>query len=253
MTFVRIDSWPYRNPILLSTLQSLDTQTHLEAKLRKQQMESEVDSRWLQQEEINLVSSSEPFSDQSISPPPLSATQKNRLSFITTGTTDAENGHLSGNFSPSPRFSPQNSISGPHSLGDCPPTPTQSTFDSSRPHTPGSNQGTLRSSKNASLERSTTSDDKLAPTKPLDRTNDFVYSATTNVVKAIMALSQGVERAVAQEYLDLVKNVGFELRALLASVDELSALFPSQAHKYDAPLNAVEMDSIFIAFYFLFA
>lgn len=46
-----------------------------------------------------------------------------------------------------------------------------------------------------------------------------------------MALSQGVERAVAQEYLDLVKNVGFELRALLASVDELSVIFPSQAHK----------------------
>lgn len=31
-------------------------QIHLEAKLRKQQMESEVDSRWLQQEENNLVS-----------------------------------------------------------------------------------------------------------------------------------------------------------------------------------------------------
>lgn len=30
-------------------------QIHLEAKLRKQQMESEVDSRWLQQEENNLV------------------------------------------------------------------------------------------------------------------------------------------------------------------------------------------------------
>lgn len=30
-------------------------QIHLEAKLRKQQMESEGDSRWLQQEENNLV------------------------------------------------------------------------------------------------------------------------------------------------------------------------------------------------------
>ncbi|XP_037032319.1 focal adhesion kinase 1 isoform X2 [Bradysia coprophila] len=201
------------NPSAYTTpASSLDKQIHLEAKLRKQQMESEVDSRWLQQEENNL---------------------KNRLSFITTGATDSENGHLSGNFSQSPRFSPQNSISGPQSLGECPPTPTQPTFDS-RPHTPGSNQGTLRSSTNASLERSTTSassDEKLAPTKPLDRTNDFVYSATTNVVKAIMALSQGVEKAVAQDYLDLVKNVGFELRALLASVDELSAIFPLQAHK----------------------
>ncbi|KAG4070105.1 hypothetical protein HA402_013348 [Bradysia odoriphaga] len=201
------------NPSAYTTpASSLDKQIHLEAKLRKQQMESEVDSRWLQQEENNL---------------------KNRLSFITTGAADSENGHLSGNFSQSPRFSPQNSISGPQSLGECPPTPTQPTFDS-RPHTPGSNQGTLRSSTNASLERSTTSassEEKLALTKPLDRTNDFVYSATTNVVKAIMALSQGVEKAVAQDYLDLVKNVGFELRALLASVDELSAIFPLQAHK----------------------
>lgn len=214
-------------------LQNLDTQIHLEAKLRKQQMESEVDSRWLQQEEINLVNSKFyiPMTCKSSGTDPCPNFQKNRLSFIATGTVDSENGHLSGNFPQSPRFSPQNSISGPQSLGEpTPPTPTQGAFDS-RPHTPGSNQGTLRTSNNASLERSTTSDDKLAPTKPLDRTNDFVYSATTNVVKAIMALSQGVERAVAQEYLDLVKNVGFELRALLASVDELSVIFPSQAHK----------------------
>lgn len=205
-------------------------QIHLEAKLRKQQMESEGDSRWLQQEENNLVNVK--FTNLMSSRRRTNPFQKNRLSFITTGTADSENGHLSGNFSQSPRFSPQNSISGPQSLGELPPTPTQAAFDS-RPHTPGSNQGTLRSS--TSLERSTTSgssDEKLAPpTKPLDRTNDFVYSATTNVVKAIMALSQGVEKAVAQDYLDLVKNVGFELRALLASVDELSVIFPSQAHK----------------------
>lgn len=46
-----------------------------------------------------------------------------------------------------------------------------------------------------------------------------------------MALSQGVERAVARDYLDLVRNVGVELRALLASVDALSAIFPVQATK----------------------
>lgn len=34
----------------------------MEAKLRKQQMESEVDSRWLQQEENNLVDSLQHFS-----------------------------------------------------------------------------------------------------------------------------------------------------------------------------------------------
>lgn len=65
----------------------------------------------------------------------------------------------------------------------------------------------------------------------MDRTSDPVYTATTNVVKAIMTLSQGVEKAIAIEYLDLVKNVGFELRALLASVDNLSSSFSAQAHK----------------------
>lgn len=72
---------------------------------------------------------------------------------------------------------------------------------------------------------------ELTKTHPLDRSNDPVYTATTNVVKAIMILSQGVEKAIATDYLDLVKNVGFELRALLASVDNLSGLFSAQAHK----------------------
>lgn len=46
-----------------------------------------------------------------------------------------------------------------------------------------------------------------------------------------MALSQGVEKAVAVEYLDLVRNVGVELRELLSSVDKLSSQFPPQAHR----------------------
>lgn len=45
--------------IIFSLIQ--DPQFHLEAKLRKQQMESEVDSRWLQQEENNLVNFSNAF------------------------------------------------------------------------------------------------------------------------------------------------------------------------------------------------
>lgn len=65
----------------------------------------------------------------------------------------------------------------------------------------------------------------------MDRTSDAVYAATTNVVKSIMTLSQGVEKAAAFEYLDLVRNVGIELRALLSSVDSLASVFPPQAHK----------------------
>lgn len=66
----------------------------------------------------------------------------------------------------------------------------------------------------------------------LDRSNDNVYSSTTKVVKAIMALSHGVEKAAAIEYLDLVRHVGIELRALLSSVDTLASIFPPHALKY---------------------
>lgn len=66
----------------------------------------------------------------------------------------------------------------------------------------------------------------------LDRTNDHVYSATTKVVKAIMSLSHGVEKAAAIEYLELVRHVGIELRALLSSVDTLASIFPPHALKY---------------------
>lgn len=68
--------------------------------------------------------------------------------------------------------------------------------------------------------------------KTLDRTNDNVYSATTKVVKAIMALSHGVEKAAAIEYLELVRHVGIELRTLLSSVDTLASIFPPHALKY---------------------
>lgn len=70
--------------------------------------------------------------------------------------------------------------------------------------------------------------------KTIDRTNDSVYIATTKVVKAIMSLSQGVEKSAAAEYLDLVRHVGIELRALLSSVDTLASIFPSHALKYDS-------------------
>ncbi|XP_054275382.1 focal adhesion kinase 1-like isoform X7 [Macrosteles quadrilineatus] len=69
------------------------------------------------------------------------------------------------------------------------------------------------------------------PTADLDRTNDRVYDCTTCVVKAVMALSQGVQASLASQYLDLVRKVGIELKALLQSVDCLVPLFPASAHK----------------------
>jgi len=69
------------------------------------------------------------------------------------------------------------------------------------------------------------------PTAPLDRTNDRVYDSTTSVVRAVMALSQGVQAHQANLYLDLVKKVGLELRELLAAVDRLIPAFPAATHR----------------------
>jgi focal adhesion kinase 1 len=73
----------------------------------------------------------------------------------------------------------------------------------------------------------------LSAPKPeaIDRKHDPVYLCTTNVVRAVMKLSSGVEKSQMDEYLDLVKTVGLELRTLLGTVDLISAKSPSQTHK----------------------
>ncbi|XP_058790088.1 focal adhesion kinase 1 [Phymastichus coffea] len=94
-------------------------------------------------------------------------------------------------------------------------------------------------SKNTDSLGSNKSGDKIivvkkmepTPTADLDRTNDKVYDCTTSVVRAVMALSQGVQQSRADQYLDLVRNVGIELRALLSSVDSLVEILPATAHR----------------------
>ncbi|KAM7342676.1 protein tyrosine kinase 2 Fak isoform 2-T5 [Cochliomyia hominivorax] len=65
----------------------------------------------------------------------------------------------------------------------------------------------------------------------LNRNRDNVYLATKNVVKAIITLSQVVGENKGNNYLDLVKDIGFELRKLLQSVDHISPLIPAEAYK----------------------
>ncbi|XP_037806988.1 focal adhesion kinase 1 isoform X2 [Lucilia sericata] len=65
----------------------------------------------------------------------------------------------------------------------------------------------------------------------LNRNRDDVYLATKNVVKAIITLSQVVGENKGNNYLELVKDIGFELRKLLQSVDHISPLIPAEAYK----------------------
>ncbi len=50
------------------------------------------------------------------------------------------------------------------------------------------------------------------PGGELDRNNDHVYMATTNVVRAVMDMTRGVQQAKADQYIKLVK-VGWTFTA----------------------------------------
>merc|ERR1719348_2807993 len=165
----------------------------LEAKLRQQQLQSDADSRWLHQEESNL---------------------KKRLSIthsFGSEHSDSSDGllgvHLDAHLDSPPRT----------------PGPNLATSDKDRSSTPMSSGSEERQFVVKKMEPT--------PTAPLDRNNDRVYDSTTSVVRAVMALSQGVQGHQANLYLDLVKKVGLELRELLAAVDRLIPAFPSTTHR----------------------
>jgi focal adhesion kinase 1 len=177
----------------------------LEQRLRQQQRESEEDGRWLAEEETNL---------------------KKRLSIVTSFSdrSDADSVEGSplhhGGSAPTP---PPLSSATPPSTVCC----TGSLHDSSerdRSSTPLSN---------GSAEERVIVVKKMepTPTADLDRSNDKVYDCTTGVVKAVMSLSQGVQQSRADQYLELVRRVGMELRTLLSSVDALVPVFPVSAHR----------------------
>lgn len=149
--------------------------------MRKQQEDSEKDSRWLQQQEDNI---------------------KKRLSIASLNELPVEsNGsHVVGK----PPIGEKAPLS-PRLIQEQPSTSSAAT----------SPQGTERKA-----------DAKV------DRKNDPVYLCTTNVVRAIMKLSSGVEKSQIDDYLELVKTVGLELRTLLGTVDLISSNFPPVTHKY---------------------
>ncbi|XP_063217421.1 focal adhesion kinase 1 isoform X2 [Bacillus rossius redtenbacheri] len=165
----------------------------LEQRLRQQQRESEEDSRWLAEEETNL---------------------KKRLSVATSLSDRSDADSTDGTGSSLPRTPPS---SPPATLRE-----GQSLDERS---------STLLSNGSAEERVIVVKKMEPTPTADLDRTNDKVYDCTTNVVKAVMSLSQGVQQSRADQYLELVRRVGIELRALLTSVDYLVPIFPISAHR----------------------
>lgn len=166
----------------LQAHQNQDLHNFIEARLRKQQEDSEKDSRWLQQQEDNIKKR-------------LSIASLNDVTVETNGQQVVGKPPIAEKAPLSPRIVPEQ---GPSS----------------------------------SLASSPQSTEKKTDVKP-DRKNDPVYLCTTNVVRAIMTLSSGVEKSQMDEYLELVKTVGLELRTLLGTVDLISSNFPPQTHKYE--------------------
>ena len=184
--------------------------------VRQQRIDSEKDQEWLHREETNLVSKIPTLNLFLIIPQLL---QKKRLSitnsFGSEHSDSSEGVLVPGLAAESPPHTPlllpgQGAILLPGQ-------------DKERSATPVSSGSEDRQFVVKKLEPT--------PTAPLDRTNDRVYDSTTSVVRAVMALSQGVQAHQANLYLDLVKKVGLELRELLAAVDRLIPAFPSQTHR----------------------
>nr|CAI5832843.1 unnamed protein product [Callosobruchus analis] len=184
--------------------QSSNFNNMLRQKLRQQQVESEEDSKWLTESETQLKQLS--------------------ISRIPEGHHHQES--LS-----EPMASP--------SLVVAAVQPKGSSASSSGSHSPAGTMLNCEKSEENSLPRSGSIDTDSSerkepspnPTANLDRSHDCVYESTTEVVRAVMALSQGVQRAEASRYLDLVRGVGVELRHLLASVDAIVTAFPSTARR----------------------
>ncbi|XP_016953334.1 focal adhesion kinase 1 isoform X2 [Drosophila biarmipes] len=174
-------------------------------KLRQQQKDSNSDSEWLIQEEL----------------------LRQRSCSIPQGSLNDHQAQM---------FRLDFMSGGPSSLPDC-------SNSSSRPMTPNANLVSQKSNHSSAdhLSGLTSGEEQVAPntrnfgsavtSRPINRADDEVYCATTLVVKSIMVLSQGVEKANTEGYLELVKNVGVKLRNLLTSVDKISVLFPAQALK----------------------
>ncbi|XP_065167445.1 focal adhesion kinase 1-like isoform X5 [Atheta coriaria] len=182
----------------------------LEQRLLQQQKESEEDSRWLAESETNLKKRLSVIA-------PESAEQLSETSQYLTASVP--NSPSSLHHSQSSQLSSSLANMSMNGSGSCGPkslSPANSTTSTS----------TLTDREDPDIQRRS-----QKATAELDRTNDSVYDCTTQVVKAVMSLSQGVQQAQADLYLEFVKKVGLDLRALLASVDSIIMAFPPCVHR----------------------
>ena len=61
--------------------------------------------------------------------------------------------------------------------------------------------------------------------------DEELYQATMKTVKAVVAMSGGVETQPVVAYVGLIKEVGLALRELLGRVDTIKGCFPQSEHE----------------------
>ncbi|XP_053394577.1 focal adhesion kinase 1-like isoform X6 [Mercenaria mercenaria] len=197
----------FREPLPVNNHVNKDLEPEeIEERLRRQQMESEKDAKWLISEERNLKRDI---------PRPQPPVTHNPLHIVEEGDIVKEN-------------TPPNTLR----QTEIRPSVTRTTSVNSRISSTSS-----RSSSTSDHDIPSSTPKPSIPSTPtltkesLDRSNDSVYDSTTAVVRSVMSLSQKAPSTRADELVDLIKAVGLELRGLLASVDEYSQELPQTQQK----------------------
>uniref|UniRef100_A0A8C5MKZ3 non-specific protein-tyrosine kinase n=1 Tax=Leptobrachium leishanense TaxID=445787 RepID=A0A8C5MKZ3_9ANUR len=67
------------------------------------------------------------------------------------------------------------------------------------------------------------------PTANIDRTDDNVYQSVMELVKSVLQLKNDIYQLPPEGYVNVVKNVGLNLRKLIGSVDDILSTLPSSS------------------------
>ncbi|XP_076260308.1 protein tyrosine kinase 2 Fak isoform X2 [Rhynchophorus ferrugineus] len=185
----------------------------LEQRLRQQQLESEEDSRWLAESEINLRKRLSTAPPDLVEADDLAQHQKS----LPTSPLSLSNPQLVTGLADLSLNQAGNGLQS-----------STGSLSSSKSHSPAASLSNTLVNQQFDYGNDTDKPKEVQPnaTANLDRTNDKIYACTTDVVRAVMSLSQGVQQSQADQYLELVRKVGLALRTLLASVDEIVPMFP---------------------------
>ncbi|XP_031551093.1 focal adhesion kinase 1-like isoform X2 [Actinia tenebrosa] len=177
-------------------------QQMIDKRLTKQRLDSVADSKWLEQEEMNIELPRSPVLSPKHTPQlpspeePLSSTVE---SYNPQGFASI--------------FKQGNVAKESHSTATKPAGPLAAT-----------------------IGEDTQTNQNAPPAKPPrdineDRSSDKVFMTTTTVVQSVIDLNTGLPYARCEDYPQFVKTIGVALRSLLSEVDSEIQSLPSSSHK----------------------